>query len=189
MKGRVEVRLAGEGGQGLILAGVILAEAAGIHEGKFVAQTQSYGPEARGGASKSEVVISDAEIDYPKAMKPDMLLCLNQAACDAYVFDLQPGGTILADRDLVTHLPTSRAVALPFTRIAREETGSDMFANIVALGALSALTGIVSLESLETALRARVPPHTVDLNLKALKAGAAAARQFLTRKGNAQPRV
>ena len=82
MQNRLEIRLAGSGGQGLILAGLILAEAVGIHEGKFVTQTQSYGPEARGGASRSEVVISDQEIDYPQAVKPDILLCMNQAACD-----------------------------------------------------------------------------------------------------------
>jgi 2-oxoglutarate ferredoxin oxidoreductase subunit gamma len=187
MPKRLEIRLAGTGGQGLILAGVILAEAAGIHEGKFVAQTQSYGPEARGGASKSEVVISDAEIDYPKAIKPDMLVCLSQAACDTYIFDLKPGGVLMVDATLVHDLPTTRAVALPFTRIAREETGSEMYANIVALGALSALTGIVSLKSLEAALLTRVPPETAELNRKALKAGAAAAREYLHRQKRTGP--
>ena len=79
---RYEIRLAGSGGQGLILAGVILAEAAGIYDGKFVCQTQSYGPEARGGASKAEVVISDEEIDYPKAIRPDVLLAMNQKSLE-----------------------------------------------------------------------------------------------------------
>jgi 2-oxoglutarate ferredoxin oxidoreductase subunit gamma len=179
---RIEVRLAGSGGQGLILAGVILAEAAGVHEGKFVAQTQSYGPEARGGASKSEVVISDAAIDYPKAVKPDVLLCLNQKACDTYIFDVKPGGTVIVDETLVPHLPTSRAVAIPFTHIAREEVGRDMLANIVALGALAALTGIVSLESLEAAVLARVPKGTEELNKRALKAGISAAHKHMSAK-------
>jgi 2-oxoglutarate ferredoxin oxidoreductase subunit gamma len=178
MAKRLEIRLAGSGGQGLILAGMILAEAVGILEDKFVAQTQSYGPEARGGASKSEVVISDAEIDYPKAVNPDILLCLNQAASDLYIFDVKPGGTLIVDSSLVHHLPTTRAVALPFTKIARD-LGQEMMANVVALGALAALTGVVSLESLEAALLARVPPDTRKLNQKALQAGAQAAAAYL----------
>ncbi|MCL6508944.1 MAG: SAM-dependent chlorinase/fluorinase, partial [Bryobacteraceae bacterium] len=106
----------------------ILAEAAGIHEGKFVAQTQSYGPEARGGASKSEVVISDAEIDYPKAIKPDVLLCMSQAACDTYIFDLKPEGVLMVDATWVHDLPTTRAISIPFTKLAREKAGSEMYA-------------------------------------------------------------
>ena len=155
MEDRLEIRLAGSGGQGLILAGMILAEAAGIHEGKFVTQTQSYGPEARGGASKSEVVIRGQEIDYPQAVKPDILLCMNQTACDAYIFDVTPGGTLIVDSSLVHHLPTTRAIALPFTKIAREEVGREMMANIVALAALVTLTGVVSPKSLEDAVLAR----------------------------------
>jgi len=81
---RYEIRLSGSGGQGLILMGIILAEAIGIYDGKFVAQTQSYGPEARGGSSKSEVIVSDEEIDYPKAMQPDLLLAMNQKSCDDF---------------------------------------------------------------------------------------------------------
>ncbi len=84
MQNRYEIRLAGSGGQGLILAGVILAEAAGLYDGKFVCQTQSYGPAARGGASMAEVVISDSEIDYPKAVHPDVLLAMNQKSLDTY---------------------------------------------------------------------------------------------------------
>lgn len=182
MPERIEIRLAGSGGQGLILAGVILAEAAGLHEGKFVAQTQSYGPEARGGASKSEVVVSDTEIDYPMAIKPDVLLCMNQKACDLYIFDVKPGGTIIVDGGLVHELPTSRAVALPFTQIAREELGKPILANIVALGALAVLTGVVSLESLEAAVLARVPKGTEEMNKKALAAGIKAARNYMKDK-------
>src|SRR5512142_1072470 len=97
MAERYEIRLSGTGGQGLIIAGIILAEAAGIYDGKYVCQTQSYGPEARGGASKAEVVISDEEIDYPMAIKPDVLLAMSQKACDSYLFDLKPGGTLIVD--------------------------------------------------------------------------------------------
>jgi 2-oxoglutarate ferredoxin oxidoreductase subunit gamma len=187
MTERLEVRLAGSGGQGLILAGLILAEAAGIHEGRHVCQTQSYGPEARGGASKSEVVLSDAEIDYPKAVKPDILLCLNQKACDAYIFDVKPGGAIVVDSGLVRYIPVSQAVAIPFTRIAREQVGKTAAANIVALGALAALTGVVSLESLEAAVLARVPKGTEELNKKALAAGVAAGREYLEQKAAPTP--
>jgi 2-oxoglutarate ferredoxin oxidoreductase subunit gamma len=176
MSSRYEIRLAGSGGQGLILAGIILAEAAGVYDGKFVCQTQSYGPEARGGASKAEVVISDAEIDYPKAIQPDVLLAMNQKSLDAYIGDLKPGGALLVDADLVTEVPLSQAVAVPFTRIAREELGKTMVANIVALGALAQLTGAVSLASLEAAVLARVPKGTEDLNKKALAAGARAVK-------------
>ncbi|MGA9756425.1 MAG: 2-oxoacid:acceptor oxidoreductase family protein [Desulfobaccales bacterium] len=123
MPSRYEVRLAGSGGQGLILAGIILAEAGGIYDGKFVCQTQSYGPEARGGASKAEVVISDAEIDYPKAIQPDVLLAMNQKSLDAFIVDLKPGGLLLVDADLVKEVPASRSLALPFTRIARDWGG------------------------------------------------------------------
>lgn len=173
---RYEIRLSGSGGQGLIMAGIILAEAAGIHDGRFVCQTQSYGPEARGGASKAEVVISDEEIDYPKAVKPDLLLAMNQKSCDAYFFDLKPAGTIIIDSTLVKQVPTTRAIGIPFTQIAREKLGKEMLANVVALGALATLSGVVSLRSLEAAVTRRVPPDTVEVNRKALAAGIEAAK-------------
>ena len=179
---RYEVRLAGSGGQGLILAGIILAEAAGVYDGKFVCQTQSYGPEARGGASKAEVIISDEEIDYPKAIWPDVLLAMNQKSLDIYSGDLKPGGALLVDADLVTEVPLSQALAVPFTRIAREELGKTMVANIVALGALAQLTGAVSLTSLEAALLARVPNGTEDLNKNALASGVRAVQGTSVRR-------
>lgn len=175
---RYEIRLAGSGGQGLILAGVILAEAAGIYDGKFVCQTQSYGPAARGGASKAEVVISDAEIDYPKAIRPDVLLALNQASLDKYLGDLKPGGVLLVDADLVREVQVEGAVTIPFTHLARE-LGKEMMANIVALGALATITQAVSAEGLKQAVLARVPPQTRELNQKALEAGMAAAEELL----------
>ncbi len=179
MAQRYEVRLSGSGGQGLIIAGIILAEAAGIHDGKHVCQTQSYGPEARGGASKAEVVISDEEIDYPKAIKPDLLLAMNQSSCDLFFFDLKPTGTLVVDSTFVKQLPTTRAVAIPFTQIARTELKKEMVANIIALGCLARLTGIVSLGSLEAAVLARVPRGTEELNRKALELGIEAARRYL----------
>jgi 2-oxoglutarate ferredoxin oxidoreductase subunit gamma len=179
---RYEIRLSGSGGQGIIVAGIILAKAAGIYEGKEVCQTQAYGPEARGGASKAEVVISDGEIDYPKAIKPDLVLAMNQKACDSYGYDLKPGGLIMVDSTLVRDLPSARSIALPFTQIARQELGKEMVANIVALGALAKISGVVAVDSLEKAVLARVPAGTEDLNRRALAAGVAAAEQFLRGK-------
>jgi len=175
MTTRYEIRLAGSGGQGLILAGIILAEAAGLYDGKFVCQTQSYGPAARGGASKAEVVISDGEIDYPQAIQPDVLLALNQKSLDTYLGDLKPGGLLIVDATLVPEVPRDRFVALPFTQLARE-LGKEMVANIVALGALAALSAAVTPESLEKAVLARVPKGTEELNKRALDAGMKAAR-------------
>lgn len=172
---RYEVRLSGSGGQGIILASVILAEAVAIHEGLQVSQSQSYGPEARGGRCKAEVVISRKEIDYPRVLKLDMLLAMTQEACDAYFFDFKPNGLLLVDSTFVEQLPTSRAVAIPFTRIARDEIGKVMTANMVALGAMAHFCPLVRIESVEKAVMSRAPRGTEALNRKAFQAGVAAA--------------
>jgi 2-oxoglutarate ferredoxin oxidoreductase subunit gamma len=112
MNRRFEVRLAGTGGQGAILAGIILAEAA-ILDGKNVVQTQSYGPEARGGASRSEIVISDHEIDYPKVLEPDITLCMSQEGCDRYGNQTREGGLLILDADHVDRASTTQAVRVP----------------------------------------------------------------------------
>lgn len=168
---RYEVRFSGSGGQGLITAAIILAEAVGVYGGKYVCQTQSYGPEARGGKSKAEVVISDQPIDYPKAMELDLLLAMNQAACDAYFYDLKPDGLLVVDSSLVEQFPTSRIIAIPFTRIARDEIGKTMVANMIALGTIGILSGQVSIEHLERSLLSRVPAGTGETNRKALHRG------------------
>jgi 2-oxoglutarate ferredoxin oxidoreductase subunit gamma len=177
MADRYEIRLSGSGGQGLILMGIILAEAIGIYDGKYVAQTQSYGPEARGGSSKSEVIVSEEEIDYPKAMKLDLLLAMNQRSCDEFFPDLKPDGMLIVDSTFVTQLPTPKAFRIPFTRIAREKFQREVVANIVALGALSQLTPIVSAKAVESAVLARVPRGTEKLNRDALRAGVNAAKR------------
>ena len=175
---RYEIRLSGSGGQGIIMAAIILAEAAGVYEGKHVCQTQSYGPEPRGGASKAEVVISNKVIDYPKAIKPDFLLAMNQASCDLYFPDLKPQGLLLVDSTLVNQIPTGRSVAIPFTEIARKEIGKELVANVVALGAVGYLSKIVSLKNLESALMARIPKGTETLNQMAFSAGIKAAKKI-----------
>jgi len=177
MGSRYEIRLSGSGGQGLILMGIILAEAIGIYDGKYVAQTQSYGPEARGGSSKSEVVVSDEEIDYPKAMKLDLLLAMNQKSCDEFYPDLKPDGLLIVDSTFVAQLPTPKVFQIPFTRMARETFKKEVVANIIALGALSQLSPIVTPKAIESAVLARVPRGTEKLNHDALRAGMNAAKQ------------
>jgi len=174
---RFDIRLSGSGGQGLILMGIILAEAIGIYDGKYVAQTQSYGPEARGGSSKAEVVVSDQEIDYPKALKLDLLLAMNQKSCDDYYMDLKPKGILVIDSTFVNQVPIPRAYQIPFTRIARDKFKREMVANIIALGAISKLTPIVSARAIEAAVLARVPKGTEKLNRDALRAGISAAKK------------
>ncbi len=172
MSEKREIILSGTGGQGLILAGQILAEAA-VLDGKNTAQTQSYGPEARGGASRSEVIISDGEIDYPKVTCPDVLLAMSQEALNKYSPLVGPGGTIIVDITYIEEMPRTlaRVVALPCSRMAKENLGREVVANIVALAALVAITGAVSKESLEEALLNRIPKGTEELNKRALELG------------------
>jgi 2-oxoglutarate ferredoxin oxidoreductase subunit gamma len=157
--------------------GIILAEAIGIYEGKYVTQTQSYGPEARGGSSKSEVIVSDVEIDYPKVRRLDLLLAMNQKSCDEFYPDLKPEGLLIVDSTFVTQIPTPKALPIPFTRIAREKFNREVVANIIALGALPQLTTIVSTKAVESAVLARVPKGTEKLNREALRVGKDIARQ------------
>jgi 2-oxoglutarate ferredoxin oxidoreductase subunit gamma len=170
---RYEIRFSGAGGQGLILAGIIMGEAAAIFDGKQAVQSQSYGPEARGGASKSEVVISDEPIDFPKATTVDALLALTQEACDKYSRDLKEGGILLVDSDLVKKLPNGKfaVIGFPIINTAKNEIGRAIVANIVALGAMVALTGVVTKESAEKAVLSRVPEAFVDLNRRAFLTG------------------
>jgi 2-oxoglutarate ferredoxin oxidoreductase subunit gamma len=173
---RYEVRLSGAGGQGLILAGVILAEAASIYDGKNAVQTQSYGPEARGGASRSDVVISESEIFYPKTMKLDLLLSLTRESHDKYKADLKEGGLLIVD-DWEFKNPPECTLFLPMVRSARETLNKPMVANIISLGVISKFTGIVSEEGIKKAVLKRVPKGTEEVNLKALELGLAMAEK------------
>ena len=168
---RFELRLSGSGGQGMIFASVVLGEAIGLTEGKNVVQSQSYGPEARGGASKADVVVSSQEIFYPKAMKLDLLLAMTQEAMDKYYVDLKEGGILIVDTSLVTEIPTDDYYGLEFTRLARHEIGHIMVANVIALGAIAGLTDIVSLESITNAVLSRAPRGTEEKNKKAVELG------------------
>jgi 2-oxoglutarate ferredoxin oxidoreductase subunit gamma len=168
---RYEIRLSGSGGQGLILAGVILATAIGVGDGKNAVQTQSYGPEARGGASRADVVVSHGQIYYPKTMKLDLLLALTQEACDKYYPDMKNDGFLIVDSTMVTQIPTKKFYGFPFVRLAREKIGHVMVANVIALGAIAELTGIVSKKAIQDAVLARAPKGTEDKNRKALELG------------------
>jgi 2-oxoglutarate ferredoxin oxidoreductase subunit gamma len=174
--GRYEIRLSGSGGQGLILAAVILAEAA-VSLGKEVVQSQSYGPEARGGASQAAVIISDDEIDYPEVESADLTLCLSQPAFDKFAPQTRPGGLVLYDSGLVSpeSIEGVRLLGLPFTQTAQSQAGTPMAANVVSLGAIMALMPAVGRQALADSVSKRLPAQLVQANLKALAAGAALA--------------
>jgi 2-oxoglutarate ferredoxin oxidoreductase subunit gamma len=148
---RTEVRFAGFGGQGIIKSGIIVAAAACIHAGKNAVQTQSYGPESRGGACKSEVVISEEEIDFPKVVQPDVLVVMSQHAYNEYGEDVKSGGVVIMDPDMIPHekdLKNVKVFRVPATKIA-EELGRKIVANIVMLGAFVSITNLLN----ESAIR------------------------------------
>lgn len=167
-----ELRLTGSGGQGLILAGIIIAEAA-LLDGNNAIQTQSYGPEARGGASKAEVLISTRSIDFPKVEQPNILLTLTQVAFDKYGKDIQKTGLLIVDEsvELPEGAPMEQIVQIPIIRTATETLGKAIVSNIVAIGVITELTKIVSRENVEKAVLSRVPKGTEKLNREALEAG------------------
>lgn len=169
----IQVRFAGLGGQGIVLMGEILGEAA-VLDKKYVGQTSSYGPEARGSACKSEVVISNSWIDYPKVTEADVLVCMSQGTYDQNKAKVNtPKGVIFIDSQLVRPDPSSpvKLIPIPATEKALRELGNRMVANIVLLGAVVKAVGLVSEESLLQALSSRVPESLLELNKKALALG------------------
>jgi 2-oxoglutarate ferredoxin oxidoreductase subunit gamma len=180
-KDALEIRLSGTGGQGMILAGIILGEAAAIFDDLHALQSQSYGPEARGGASKSDVIISRHDIEYPRVTKPDLLLALSQRACNSYSFDLTDDSILVIDSIRVTSIPkhvNCKIFKIPFGRIAREVTGREITTNIIALGAVNEILKAVTFKALERATLKRVPKGTEDINKKALRAGVDAVKNY-----------
>ncbi len=165
-----QIELTGAGGQGLVLAGIILAEAA-MRDGKNVVVAQSYGPEARLGASKSDVIISTEKIAYPQVVKPDVLLCLSQDAFDKYFPVVDSQALIVVDSTQVNVQGGNNVVKLPLSRAAVEQVGNKLVTNIVALGALNALASLVSWENLQRAVALRTPAKYRDQNLHALEVG------------------
>jgi 2-oxoglutarate ferredoxin oxidoreductase subunit gamma len=174
---RFRLIFAGSGGQGLITASIILAEAAIHFERWNAVQTQVYGPEARGGLSRSDLIISPDEINYPRVTQPNILVCLSQQAYDRYAAEIRPGGLLLTDSGLVHQRPTvdARQRSFPFHETVSEKLGSVQSANICMLGALVEITDIVRFGSLQEAVRRRFSGAAVDANLQALEVGRALA--------------
>ena len=173
---RVELRLAGSGGQGVILASVILAEAA-VQAGKHTAQSQSYGPEARGGACKAETLISDDPIGFTKVQQPSFLMALTQKALETYSHALPEDCLVLVDESITVpeSLSGRRVLSLPILRTAKEKVGRIQTANVLAVGCINELLGITDFETLKKATLLHVPRGTEELNLKALTEGASMA--------------
>ena len=172
MNNRYEMRFTGSGGQGVILASVILAEAA-ILAGQKAVQSQAYGPEARGGMSKAETILSRDVIWFSKVTCPDFLLALTQKALDHYVAELQEHAVVMIDDSLTMPevSPSVTVLELPILRTAREEVGKAMTANIVAVGAINEALGLFSQDVIEEAVFRHIPAGTESLNRKALEAG------------------
>ena len=167
---RFEVRLSGLGGQGILTLGRIMGQALALDHGYEVAQTQSYGPEARGGASRCDLVVSTGKISYPKTISLDLLVALSQEACNKYFGDLKSKGFLLVDTSLVSQTPTNIFWGLPFTTMA-QKLGLVQTTNIVALGALTHFIPFMRATSVRKSLKEILPLKIVDINLKAFNAG------------------
>ena len=167
---RTEVRIAGFGGQGVGLAGFLLGKALALYEDRDAVMTQSYGPEARGGESSANIVLSDQPIAYPFVQHPDILIALSQEAYNRFRPEVKAQAMVLVDQDLVAPLNGDATISIPATRMA-EDLGQRLIANVVMLGCLSGMTGLVDRESLEESIRTTLKSKLVDLNLKAFTAG------------------
>jgi 2-oxoglutarate ferredoxin oxidoreductase subunit gamma len=179
---RYEIRIAGFGGQGVVTIGRILGVAFTVFSGINSVNTQSYGPESRGGACRSEVVLSHAEINYPYVRRADALIALSQVALDTYLKDLKEGGLLIIDPDTV-HVgendSDARVVPIPVAAIAHD-SGGVKYQNVVALGALQYLIAdYIAAAPLEKAIQATVPPETLETNLKAFEKGQTYAKDYL----------
>ncbi len=168
-----EIRIAGFGGQGVIMAATVIGKAACIFQEGYSTMTQSFGPEARGGACSAQVVLSGEPVLYPYVTAPDVLVVMSQEAFSKFAPEIKPGGIMLVEEELVrvTNLkPGVRVYGVPATRLA-ENLGKKMIMNIVMTGFFGAVTGVVSNEALRKAVAASVPAHFRDLNLKAFDSG------------------
>lgn len=168
---RHEIRFSGFGGQGIILSAVILGRAAALYDNRYAVQTQVYGPEARGGASMSQVIIDDEPILFPKVKIPDLFVIMSQEGFEKYGKSAGTDATMLIDSGLVHDRPVCRWIGIPATSEAKTRLGRDIVANIIMLGSLVASTGVVSSEALEKAILASVPKGTEELNMSAMRLG------------------
>ena len=168
-----EIRVAGFGGQGVILAAIVIGKAASIHEGGYATMTQSFGPEARGGACSAQVITSDQPVLYPYVTNPDVLVVMSQEAYSKFSPELKPNGVLIIEQDLVriSNMPAgTRVYSCPATRIA-EELGKRMVLNVVMVGFFAAVAKVLSPDSLRQAVLDSVPSAFKELNQKAFDAG------------------
>jgi len=170
---RCRMVFSGAGGQGIITAAIVLAEAAVLYEGLIAVQSQSYGPEARGGASRSDVIIADSDILYPRVIQPNVLVCLTQEAYNTYYSIIRPGGLLLTDSRYVKTMSkiNARQIELPIHKTVMDHIGNPVVMNICMLGTVAGLTGLVRPESIVRVLRTRVPEEFLEINQKALELG------------------
>lgn len=177
---RYDIRFSGSGGQGIITAGILLAQAAVVKAGKNAVQSQSYGPEARGGASKAEVIISDDEINYPKIINPDVFISLTQEAYNKYTNDLKENAIVIVDNTLVHEYNTAHKVyAVPITSTIQEQLKSSLSANIATLGVVNEVCKIVSHDGLLEVIVNNFPAKAAENNTKAYNIGVELAKQVL----------
>lgn len=167
---RSEVRIAGFGGQGIVLAGYIVGKALALYDGYHAVMTQAYGPEARGGASSANIVISDEPVDFPFVEHPDVLVALSQEAYTRFRESTKQDAFVLVDEDLVKPNPDDEVLRIPATRLA-EELGKRIVANVVMVGFFTGVTGLVNQKAVEMAISTSVKPNTVDLNINAFQIG------------------
>ncbi len=170
---RKEIRIAGTGGMGVVLAGVLIGHAAAVHGGLNVVQSQSYGSEARGTAAKSEVIMSDGDIHYPKVRKSDILIAMSQKALDMYIADAKENSIVIIDPDLVDASAIKskyEILEIPAMRTA-DEIGLRLVSNMIMLGALTKKADIFPLEALENTVREMVPEKYHKINIKAVRKG------------------
>jgi 2-oxoglutarate ferredoxin oxidoreductase subunit gamma len=172
-KERYRIVFSGSGGQGVITASIILAEAAVIFEGLNAVQSQSYGPEARGGATRADVIISNRDIRFPKVNQPNFLVCLTQEAYNKYSASIRPGGMLLTDSHFVKHerKVDARQIGLPMYETVMEKVGKAVVYNICVLGAMLGLTRLVSTDSILKVLETKVPSELLQFNKTALEVG------------------
>ncbi|MFP4070651.1 MAG: 2-oxoacid:acceptor oxidoreductase family protein [Desulfovibrionales bacterium] len=168
---RFEIRLSGLGGQGILTLGKIMGGALALEHGYNVTQTQSYGPEARGGASRSDLVISSEPISYPKPVSLDLLVALSQEACNLYFRMLKTSGVLLVDTSLVSQTPSNIFWGLPFTEMAKNKVGLVQTTNTVALGALTHFLPFTRPSAMKQSLKRALPAKIVDINIKAFTIG------------------
>lgn len=172
MPKRIEVRIGGLGGQGVVLVGQILGRAA-VYDGKYAIQSQSYGAEARGSSARSEVIISDDKVWFPKVRKCDILVTMGQSSLKENMDALKENGTLLVDEHMVPEVPhvNAEVFKIPATKVAETELESRMYANVVMLGALVGITGIVTAKAVEKAIGDAVPQEYLEKNLNGFRKG------------------